>query len=349
VSETGKKIAVGGSLVVAAVALGYLALRPGETPPEVAPVPAWQSNEPRIEGLSTPTVRPFSLDTIRLGGGGSSTALVGPGGTVATQTVGVGEVAETSATTPTLSGATVTITPQATRLSGATVNAGGSEQAAVRAGTLDVAQAAIQPPAVPAWLDGWYWPTWRGAAPAAPEGVLPVVIWPNQADAVPAGSHLVAVVANAATPMKPLAEFLAGDHGAAAVIVGWEETDHGFRADATLDPARAEAVARTVRAARPGLPVWLLCSLTVTGSPEQAAAKVQAVGPDALVLYGLFARAAWETDKVATANLDRGRKFLAGKPIYAAGQRLTGDDLRTVADRAKRLGWGGLVCDGSAR
>jgi hypothetical protein len=229
---------------------------------------------------------------------------------------------------------------------GASVEAGASEQTQARGGALHVASAQVKAPGVPGWLDGWFWPSWRGRSPAPPEGVLPVVVWPN---VPPAGPHLVAVVADDATPMKPLADYLAADAQAIAVIVGWEETDHSFRPDATLDAARAEAVAKTVRAARPGLPVWLLCSLTVTGTPEQAAAKVAAAKPDALVLYGLFARAAWDSDKAVTANLAKGQKLLPGKPIYAAGQRMAGDDLKMAVDRAKRLGWGGLLCDGSAR
>jgi len=190
------------------------------------------------------------------------------------------------------------------------------------------------------------WPTWRAAAPVAPDGVTPVIVWPA---AAPDRPHLVAVMADGATPLKPLAEYLAADGQAMAVIIGWEEADHDFRPNAELDAARAEAVAKVVRAARPGLPVWLLCSLTVTGTPEQAAAKVAAVKPDAIVLYGLFAKGAWDSDKVVAANLARGEKLLPGKPVYAAGQRLTGDDLQAAIDRARRLGWKGMLCDGSAR
>jgi hypothetical protein len=167
--------------------------------------------------------------------------------------------------------------------------------------------------------------------------------------AVPSGSHLVAVVANAATPLKPLAEFLAGDKTAIAVIVGWEATDHDFRADARTDPTTIGAVAATVRAGRTGLPVWLLHSLTVTGDPAQAAANIKIANPDALVVYGLFAPAAWETDAAVTRNLERARALLSGKAVYAAGMRFTGQTKDQAIERAKRLGWGGVICEGGAQ
>jgi len=312
VTKTSKKIIAGGA-VVAAVALGYLALGPGENPPEIAPLPPWQESTPQVASVPPMKVRLLTLPGLSFG-------------------------------------STASPASASMRLDAMVVEAGAEEQALARSGALQVASAQVNAPTTPAWLDGWFWPSWRRNPLPAPDGSCPVVAWSaNRHDDPPARPHLVAVIAGDATPLKPLAEYLAADAQAMAVIVAWEESDHDFRPNAMLDAARSEAVAKVVRAARPGLPVWLLCSLTVTGSPEQAAAKVSAAQPDALVLYGLFARAAWESDKVAAANLDKGRKLLPGKPIYAAGQRLTGDDLKTAVDRAKRLGWGGLVCDGSAR
>jgi len=333
VSETTKKVVAGGA-VVAAVALGYLALRPGEAPPEVAPLPQWRQSAPQVAAVERPAARPLVISRFTFGAAGA--ANVDGSGALTARTVTVGGTSPMFART--------------TALAPALVHAGGGEQAAMLTGQLDMAKAAFQPPAAPAWLDGWFWPSWRGAAPVASDDVCPVVVWSaSRHDDPPARPHLVAVTANDATPLKPLAEYLAADAQAVAVIVGWEETNHDFRPNATLDAPRAEAVAKVVRAARPGLPVWLLCSLTVTGSPEQAMAKVEAVRPDALVLYGLFARAAWESDKVVETNLAKGRKLLPGKAIYVAGPRLTGDALKAAVERARRLGWGGMLCDGSAR
>jgi hypothetical protein len=333
VSETTKKITVGGTLVIAAVALGYLALREGEELPEIDPLPTWQEAAPEVARVPPLVVRPLDLSGLAFGTGGVRIARVGDGQPEELRLAGVPQVTLAEA-----------------RLNAARVYAGAAEQTLARNGTLQVATAQVNAPAVPEWLDGWFWPRWRGAPPEAPQGACPVVVWSAaRRDAAATGPHLVAVVAGDTTPMGPLAEYLAADAQAVAVIIGWEETGHDHRPDAQLDAARAEAVAKVIRAARPGLPVWLLCSLTVTGTPEQAAAKVDAAKPDALVLYGLFGRAAWESDKAVTANLAKGQKLLPDKPVYAAGQRLVGDDLQTAIDRARRLGWGGVICDGSAR
>jgi hypothetical protein len=341
VSDTTKKIVAGGA-VIAAVALGYLVLGPDESPPKIAPLPPWQESRPQVASLPPMEIQPLTVAGLAFGSG--ELKLATPGAFVP-ETAAVGAVHEGASVAVGVSAASE-LTLASVRLNAASVQAGAAEQALARSGTLQVASVQVKAPGVPGWLDGWFWPSWRGRSPAPPEGVVPVVVWPGSP---PAGPHLVAVTAEDATPMKPLAEYLAADAQAMAVIVAWEETDHSFRPDATLDAARAEAVAEVVRAARPGLPVWLLCSLTVTGSPEQAAAKVAAAKPDALMLYGLFARAAWESDKVVAANLEKGRKLLTGKAIYAAGLRLSEAEKQQAVDRAKRLGWGGMVCDGSAR
>jgi len=349
VNDTGKKIILGSGVIVAAVAMGYLALQPGDVVPEVAPLPEWRETRPDVAAVPAMETRSFTLSGLTLGG--SPPQLSGTG------EIALSEVAEMrpaivdgvlSPATPltVIIDASVSLAPFSMRVKDVRVFAGAVEQAQARDGTLQVASAQLNAPAVPAWLDGWLWPTWRGAVPVAPDAVVPVVVWPA---APPDRPHLVAVITGGATPLKPLAEYLAADAKAVAVIIGWEETDHDFRPDAALDAARAEAVAKVVRAARPGLPVWLLCSLTVTGTPEQAAAKVAAVKPDAIVLYGLFAKGAWDSDKVVAANLAKGEKLLPGKPVYAAGQRLTSDDLQAAIDRARRLGWKGMLCDGSAR
>ena len=355
-SETTKKVILGSGVIVAAVALGYLALQPDDTVPQVAPLPPWRESRPEVAAAPVMEPKPLALSGLALNG--SVPQLNGRGeispSDVALSGIGTAEVRQPrmggalSPATPVtvIIDATLSLSPLSLRVEGARVFAGAAEQVQARSGTLQIAGVQKNAPAVPAWLDGWLWPTWRGAAPVAPDGAIPVVVWPAPA---PDRPHLVAVMADASTPLKPLAEYLAADAQAMAVIIGWEETDHDFRPDAALDAARAEAVAKVVRAARPGLPVWLVCSLTVTGAPEQAAAKVAAVQPDALVLYGLFARGAWDSDKVVAVNLARGEKLLPGKPVYAAGQRLTGDDLQAAIDRARRLGWKGMLCDGSAR
>jgi len=345
VSDTGKKIILGSGVIVAAVALGYLALQPGDVVPEVAPLPEWRENRPEIAAAPAMEMRSLSLREVSTGSPAALTVPV----KVVTREV---PIATADMTAPRVAEPVVVVMPPkpliaaTVQMSITSVQSGAAEQMQARSGTLPVASAQLNAPAIPAWLDGWLWPTWRGAAPVAPDGVTPVVVWPA---AAPDRPHLVAVMADGATPLKPLAEYLAADAQAMAVIIGWEETDHDFRPDAALDAARAEAVAKVVRAARPGLPVWLLCSLTVTGTPEQAAAKVAATNPDALVLYGLFARGAWDSDEVVAANLARGQKLLPGKPIFAAGQRLAGDELQAAIDRARRLGWKGMLCDGSAR
>ena len=344
-SDATRKIVAGGA-VVAAVALGYLALRPGESPPEIAPLPPWQESTPQVASVPPADVQPVSMTKFTFGSGAPKLA---PSGTVVQETAAVGAVRQGDSVAAGISRPSQ-LALASVQLDAASVQAGAAEQTLARSGTLQVASAQVNAPTTPAWLEGWFWPSWRRNPLPAPDGSCPVVAWSaNRHDDPPARPHLVAVIADDATPMKSLAEYLTADAQAVAVIVGWEETDHNFRPDATLDAARAEAVAKTARASRPGLPVWLLCSLTVTGTPEQAAAKVAAAKPDALVLYGLFARAAWESDRAVAANLGKGRKLLAGKPIYAAGQRLIGDDLQMVVDRAKRLGLGGLLCDGSAR
>lgn len=313
-NETAKKVIVSG-IVLATAAVGYLAQPGGEgsldlSALDVQPVPAWK--------VEVPIVAPLA--------GGHASLSIDP-------LPRPSETAPALAAAPTMQDITLAA-PAA-----ASVDDGGGEQQAARDGALKPAAAQIAPPPAPAWLDGWYWPAWRGAAPATPGGRWPVVTYPA---APPTTPHLVAVAANATTPMTPLAEYLAGDAQAAAVIVGWEETDHSYRANATLDAARAEAVAKTVRAARPGLPVWLLCSATVTGSPEQAAAKVAAAQPDALVVYGLFAPPAW-SEAMAKRNLDKARALAPGKPVYAAGQRFTD---AAVAARARALGWKGFLWEG---
>jgi len=346
VSDTGKKIILGSGVIVAAVALGYLALQPGDVMPEVAPLPEWRENRPEVAAAPVMEMQPVGLGELSTGAPTAITVaekIVTRDAPIATTDMAAPRVAESVA---------MVIMPAkplaaaAVQMSSTSVESGAQEQMQARSGTLPVATAQVNAPAIPAWLDGWLWPTWRAAAPVAPDGVTPVIVWPA---AAPDRPHLVAVMADASTPLKPLAEYLVADAQAVAVIIGWEETDHDFRLDAALDAARAEAVAKVVRAARPGLPVWLLCSLTVTGTPEQAAAKVAAAKPDALVLYGLFAKGAWDGDKVGAAHLARGEKLLPGKPVYAAGQRLTGDDLQAAIDRARRLGWKGMLCDGSAR
>jgi len=346
VNNTGKKVIIGGGVIVAAVALGYLALQPGDMVPEVAPLPQWRENRPEVATAPVMETQPLTLRKLSTGGMTTPAVaekVVARDMPVASTEMTAPRVAEPVAVVVAPSKPLITA---AVQMSSASVGAGAAEQMQARSGMLPVASAQLNAPAVPAWLDGWLWPTWRGAAPLAPNGVTPVIVWPA---AAPDRPHMVAVIADGATPLKPLAEYLAADAQAMAVIIGWEETDHDFRPDAALDAARAEAVAKVVRAARPGLPVWLLCSLTVTGTPEQAAAKVAVTQPDALVLYGLFARGGWDSDKVAAANLARGQKLLPGKPVYAAGQRLTGNDLQAAIDRARRLGWKGMLCDGSAR
>jgi hypothetical protein len=346
VNDTGKKIILGSGVIVAAVTLGYLALQPGDVVPEVAPLPEWRENRPEVAAAPAMAMRPLSLRELSTGAPTAITVaekIVTRDMPVASADMAAPRVAEPMA---------VAVMPSkplaaaAVQTSSIAVEAGAQEQMQAQNGTLPVATAQIEAPAIPAWLDGWLWPTWRGAAPVAPDGVTPVIVWPA---AAPDRPHLLAVIADGATSLKPLAEYLAADAQATAVIIGWEETDHDFRPDAALDAARAEAVAKVVRAARPGLPVWLLCSLTVTGTPEQAAAKVAAAKPDALVLYGLFAKGAWDSDKVVAANLAKGEKLLPGKPVYAAGQRLTDDDLQAAIERARRLSWKGMLCDGSAR
>jgi hypothetical protein len=227
-------------------------------------------------------------------------------------------------------------------LEGTAVTDGGVEQQAMLNGLLSVSTASIVPPAIPAWLDGWYWRGWGGPAPAPPVDKMPVVIYPTTP---PVGSHLVAVSADATTPMTPLAEYLVADVNVAAVIVSWEETNHCYQPDATLDPGRAQAVALAIRASRPGLPVWLLCSATVTGNAAQAAAKVAAVSPDALVVYGYFAPPAWEPATLA-ANLARAQALLPGKPVYAAGLRFDGDASAQAGNQARQAGWSGVLREG---
>lgn len=224
--------------------------------------------------------------------------------------------------------------------------AGGVEQQAVLAGTLTLATSTVAPPAVPAWLEGCYWPTWRGQ-PATDlvtsQSGLPLVWW-SEISSVPSPAmpHLVGVSSNATTPMTSLATYLVADSQAVAVIIGWEATDHSYRPNATLDALRLQAVALTVRTARPGLPVWFLASATVTGTPQQAAAVIAAASPDALVVYGYFSPPVWEPATL-TANLARAQALLPGKPVYAAGLRFYGAAREQALLRAQQTGWSGVL------
>jgi hypothetical protein len=228
----------------------------------------------------------------------------------------------------------------------ASIFTGGVEQQAVLAGTLTLATLQLAPPAVPVWLDGWYFPTWRGQSTAdlaTTQSGMPLTWWSEVSSfPPPATPHLVAVVSDATTPLTSLAAYLVADSQAVAVIIGWEATDHSYQPNATLDALRLQAVALAVRTARPGLPVWFLASATVTGNQQQAAAVIAAAGPDALVVYGYFSPPAWEPATL-TANLARAQALLPGKPVYAAGLRFYGAAREQALLRAQQTGWSGVI------
>ena len=166
-NDTGKKIILGSGVIVAAVAMGYLALQPGDVVPEVAPLPEWRETRPDVAAVPAMETRSFTLSGLTLGG--SPPQLSGTG------EIALSEVAEMrpaivdgvlSPATPltVIIDASVSLAPFSMRVKDVRVFAGAVEQAQARDGTLQVASAQLNAPAVPAWLDGWLWPTWRGAS-----------------------------------------------------------------------------------------------------------------------------------------------------------------------------------------